>query len=178
MLTATKETRPSHVPLPCGAMVESRRPSVRVDSWGPNRRKPPPCVLVVESRDDVYGALRSLIEAQGLRVLRATRGVEVAARIRALAPQLVLIYEDMHDESGWLIAAKLQFSLYRGPIWLYTARWPRCLADRQKATGVDQVIQCGRGLLPLLEEVRTRIVEWRMHRYSPAVTSPLRCRSA
>jgi CheY-like chemotaxis protein len=178
MLTATKEARPSHVPLPCGAMVESRRSSIRVDSWGPNRRKPPPCVLVVESRDDAYGALRSLIEAQGLRVSRATRGGEVAARIRELAPQLVLIHEDMHDESGWLIAAKLQFSRCLGPVWLYTARWPRCLAVRQKATGVDQVIQCGRSLFALLEEVQTRIIEWRMTRPSPAVTSPLRFRSA
>jgi CheY-like chemotaxis protein len=178
MLTATKETRTSHVPLPCCVMVASTRPSLRAECGKPSRLKRPPGVLVVDFRDEVYSALKSLLEAHGLSVLRATRGAEVAAKTRDLAPRLVLIYEDMPGESGWLIACKLRFGLNSGPIWLYTARCPRCLADRQKATGVDQVIQCGRSLLPLLEEVDTRIVEWRMYRFSPAVTSPLRFRSA
>ena len=178
MLTATEETRTVHLPSPCDALVESRQPSAHIDRWGQNRRKPPPCVLVVESRDDVYGALQSLLETQGFRVLRATRAAEVAAKIRDLVPQLVLIYEDMHEESGWLIAAKLQFSRYCGPIWLYTARWPRCLADRQAATGVAQVIQCGRSLFSLIEEVQTRIVAWRTLRDGAPITPPLRYRSA
>jgi CheY-like chemotaxis protein len=140
MLSATHETRTSRVPLPCCAMIASTRPSVGADSGKPNRRKRRPCVLVVEFRDEVYVALRSLLEAEGLSVVRATRGAEVAAKTRDLAPHLVLIYADMPDESGWLIACKLRFGLNSGPLWLYTARWPRCLADRQKATGVDQVI--------------------------------------
>ena len=78
MLTATKETRTSRVPLLRCAIVASTRPSIGAEGGKPSRLKRPPSVLVIEFRDEVYSALKSLLEAHGLSVLRATRGAEVA----------------------------------------------------------------------------------------------------
>ena len=117
-------------------------------------------VLIVESRDDVYTSLKTLLERAGQRVQRARTGAAVAATVVRFAPDLVLVNEQMPDESGWLITCKLRIARAQRTVWLYAARGPRLLAERMEISAVDQVIVYGGVLVRLRHEIFRRFLEW------------------
>lgn len=117
-------------------------------------------VLVVEFRDEVFAGLKSLLEDCGCEVARAASAAAVAAQLNQFAPDLLLVNEDMPDESGWLIICKLRLNAYLQPAWLYAVQAPRIRADWKEACGVDQVISYGGVLSRLVLRVRERIECW------------------
>jgi CheY-like chemotaxis protein len=117
-------------------------------------------VLVVEFRDEVYAGLKTMLQDSGLEVERAERGSAVAACARRFAPDLILVNEDMPDESGWLIACKLRLGAKRCPAWIYAPRLPRCHREWQQFAGVSEVIVYDGVLLRLTVELRARLRPW------------------
>ena len=130
--------------------ISSRRDSTRLR----------PRVLVVEYRDEVYAGLKALLEEHGSELERAESGATVASSFSRFVPDLLLINEDMPDESGWLITCKLRITRHRQPVWLYTVREPRLKADWKEFTGVDEVIEYGGVVIRLVQDVRQRLAEW------------------
>lgn len=118
-------------------------------------------VLIVEFRDEVYAALKSMLEKRGFDVERADCGPQVGMMVRRFAPDLILVNEDMPHEDGWLIAAKLQFGPLRQSVWLYAVRLPRCLAERKEVCGVDRVVTYGGVLARIVDRLEHDLAEWR-----------------
>jgi CheY-like chemotaxis protein len=141
-----------------GAAAERARGKVELEEIYP--APPKRRVLVVEFRDEVYACLKTLLQESGLEVERAERGDAVAECARRFAPDLILVNEDMPDESGWLIACKLRLGARRCPAWLYTSRLPRCHRDWRQFAGVAEVIDYGGVLLRLTLELRARLRAW------------------
>lgn len=119
-----------------------------------------PRVLVVEFRDEVYAGIRTVLEEFNCNVTRAKLGSVVAGMLPQFVPDLVLINESMPDESGWLVACKLNVVRYRQPIWLYTAQRPHPIAVWKKFSGVGQVIDYGGVLYSLVLHVRQHVSQW------------------
>ena len=118
-------------------------------------------VLIVEFRDEVFVALKSMLEECGFDVERADCGPQVGTMLRRFAPDVVLVNEDMPHEDGWLIAAKLQFGPLRQSVWLYAVRLPRCLAQRKEVCGVDRVVTYDGVLARLIDRLGHHLAEWR-----------------
>ena len=120
-----------------------------------------PTVLIVEFRDEVYAALETMLREENIVPARAACETTVGAQINRLAPGLVLIYDRMPYETGWLIACKLAFSHPEQPVWLYGAWQPDRLAQRQLVCGVERFISY-EGILPrLAERLRQAVRVWR-----------------
>ena len=136
------------------------RPSGSI-SLAPRRSSRRPRVLLVEFRDEVYAALRVVLIEEGCEVVRAELGAAVTSALVRFSPDLVLINESMPDESGWLIACKLQFGRRRQPVWLYAARTSPSLAAWAETCQVARVIDYGGVLMRLLGHVRHDLAQWR-----------------
>lgn len=117
-------------------------------------------VLVVEFRDEVYAGLRALLDEHGFEVQRAESGSTVAHTFNHFVPDLILLNEDMPDESGWLITCKLRLTRHRQPVWLYTDRQPRFKADWKEHYGIDELIEYGGVLTRLVQRVRQVVAKW------------------
>jgi len=116
--------------------------------------------LVVEFRDEVYAGLKAQLEEYGFEVERAESGATVALAFNRFTPDLILINEDMPDESGWVITGKLRLTRHRQPVWLYTIRQPRLKAEWKAFSGVDEVIEYGGVLIRLVQHVRNCVANW------------------
>lgn len=119
-----------------------------------------PRVLIIESRDDVYSRLRPVLEEADFEIERRDVGAMVTSTIECFEPDLILVSEDMPDESGWLIVCKLRQSRHHQPVWMYAARRPHLQADWKDVYGVDQVIEYGGMLVCLVQQIRQRIRTW------------------
>ena len=117
-------------------------------------------LLIVESRDEVFATLKRVLEEQACEVARAVRGTEVAHRTEQFAPDLLLINENMPDESGWLISCKLRLTRVHKPVWLYAVRPPQFLADWKNICGVDEVIAYRGAVNQLTAQIRQRLKNW------------------
>ena len=117
-------------------------------------------VLIVEFRGEVFTSLKSLFEEHGCEVSRAATGANVADQTERVAPDLLLINENMPDESGWLITYKLRLTRVRQPVWLYAVRAPRIFADWKEFSGADEVIAHGGVLSRLILRVGERLEHW------------------
>ena len=115
-----------------------------------------PRVLVVEFRDEVYAGLKVVLEEHDCRVIRAEVGAAVAGSIAQFSPDLVLVNESMPDESGWLVACKLQVTCLRLPVWLYAVQCPQPTTAWKEFSSVDRVIEYGGVLLRLVQD----LVKW------------------
>ena len=118
-----------------------------------------PRVLIVEFRDEVYGGLKTLLEEHGFEVERTECGATVARAFNRFVPDLLLVNEDMPDESGWLITCKLRLTRRWQPVWLYTVRQPRFKADWKEYVGVDEVIDYGGVLIRLVRHVQQLVAD-------------------
>ncbi|MHB8861911.1 MAG: response regulator [Pirellulaceae bacterium] len=118
-----------------------------------------PRALIIEYRDEVYAGLKRVLEEAGFQVERGRVGATAAARIRQFEPDLILVNEELPDESGWLMTCKLRLTRRTQPIWLYTVRRPRWRADWREFLGVDEVIEYRGVLAILLQQVRQRLVD-------------------
>lgn len=119
-----------------------------------------PRVLIVEFRDEVFAALKSLLEENRCQVGRAVSGRDVATEVKRFAPDLVLVNEGMPGESGWLITCKLRLVQFHAPVWLYAGRKPRPHADWKELCGVDEVLAYGGVLRRLDARIRERLSRW------------------
>jgi len=124
------------------------------------RQRIRPCVLIVEYRDEVYAVLEGLLEEHGFDVERAESGESATRSLSRFTLDLVLINEDMPDETGWLITCKLRLTRHEQPVWLYAARQPLMKADWKEFSGVDEVIEYGGVLTRLIRNVRPHVVKW------------------
>lgn len=125
------------------------------ESVGLSRR-----VLIAEFRDEVFADLKRLFEDYECEVARAESGADVGEQVKQFVPDLLVVNENMPDESGWLITCKLRLSKHRQPVWLYAARTPRLHADWKEFCGVDEILAYGGVLSRLALRVRQRLENW------------------
>ena len=97
--------------------------------------------LIVEFRDEAFVEIRSRLEDCGWQVVRAEHASDVAARMHNDTPQLVIVSEEMPDESGCLITHKLRQQHCLPVVWLYTSRRKAIARGFGKFCGVDKVLQ-------------------------------------
>ena len=121
-----------------------------------------PRVLLVEFRDEVYAGVKTVLEEYDCQVVRSEFGATVAGTLIRFMPDLVLVNETLPDESGWLIASKLQVMRFQHPVWLYAVRRPQPLAVWKEFSGVSQVLDYGGVLFRLLQQIRQHLEQW-MH---------------
>lgn len=121
----------------------------------------PPRVVVVEFRDEVYAGLKGVLEEAGFQVERGRIGATAAARIRRFEPDLILVNEELPDESGWLMTCKLRLTRCSQPIWLYAVRKPRRRKQWREFWGADEVIEYRGVLAILLQHIRRRLADRR-----------------
>lgn len=114
-------------------------------------------VLVLEHRDEVYRGLKLVLEEGGFQVERGRVGATARARIQQFEPDLILVNEELPDESGWLMTCKLRLSHRVQPVWLYAVRKPRWRADWRELLGVDEVIEYRGALTVLVQQIRRRL---------------------
>lgn len=139
--------------VPARCPIDSILTAPRLTSFRPR-------VLVVEFRDEVYAGIKSVLEDHDCHVARAEFGAAVAGTLIRFSPNLVLVNESMPDESGWLVAAKLQVMRFQQPVWLYAVRRPHPLAAWAEFSGVSRVIDYGGVLFRLLDHVRQHLAQW------------------
>ena len=143
----------------CAGYLRSTATSLRERSPSPNNptfAAPRLHVLIVEFRDEVFARLKTLFEEHGYKVSRAAI---VTDQTPLVAADLLLVSEDMPDDSGWLITCKLRLAQVWQPIWLYAVRAPRVLADWKEWCGVNDVIVHGGELSRLAAQIRQRLQE-------------------
>lgn len=112
-------------------------------------------VLIVEYRDDHFDDLKMYFESLGCQVARAARSDVVSAAARVFSPDLILLCDQMPEESSRLIACKLRFGRLKQPIWLYTASGQDDCTAWRDWSGINQVLVYA-GRLASLREVLSR----------------------
>lgn len=117
-------------------------------------------VLVVEFRDEVFANLKTLLENHGCLVARAMSGAAVASLVKGFAPDLILVYESMPDESGGLITCKVRLTQQHQLVWLYAVQEPQVLTGGKDLPSVDDIIAYGGVLSRLTLLVSQRIERW------------------
>ncbi|MDA8744386.1 hypothetical protein N9N28_07130 [Rubripirellula amarantea] len=106
-------------------------------------------VLVGEFRDEVFADLEGLFAKLGYDVSRATFGGMVSSMVHDLRPNLVLVNERFADQSGWLVASKLQMFTIPPKVWLYACQLPSQVNIQKSVCGIEEVLSY-RGILSLL----------------------------
>lgn len=100
-------------------------------------------VLFVEHRDEVFAALRPLFTRRGFVVQRVESARAIWPAIQEPGLALLLIYDDLPGESGWLATAKLRLARHQLPVWLYTAPSLPADLDWRELSGASEVITYG-----------------------------------
>lgn len=114
-------------------------------------------VLIVEFRDEVFAALKSLFEAFGVRVDRAEREADVPPQVQQKRPDLVLISGTMPDESAWLISAKVRMQSPACATWLYMPRIPPARSHWMEFASAAAIIEYDGVVSTLLDNLRCRL---------------------
>ena len=118
----------------------------------PSRR-----ALIVEFRDEVYCPLESMLAQHGWKAYRACLGGNVGYHIKHTCPDVLMVSEQMPDESGWLISCKAKIKNGSQRVWLYSTRLPPC--EWTRISGVDEVFTYGGVVKGLSEQIQQRIKE-------------------
>ncbi|MBX9792217.1 MAG: hypothetical protein K2Y37_25115 [Pirellulales bacterium] len=110
-------------------------------------------MLIVESRDEVFGRLAADLALCGLAIERAETSREAYAQLASRDADLVLANREFStDESGWLLVSKWALDNKHRRIWLYTA-WPTAFDEHWRTfTKVERLLYYG-GDVWLLSEL-------------------------
>lgn len=112
-------------------------------------------VLIGEFRDEVFADLAALFESQGFGVTRAHCGIAMTSQVQKSCPDLVVLSERFPDQSGWLVAAKLQMCRTPPRVWLYASRLPARVHVQQEVCRIDEVLAYG----GILSRLRHQVLE-------------------
>ncbi|MBW3595709.1 MAG: hypothetical protein KY475_00375 [Planctomycetes bacterium] len=133
-------------------MLSARAPiaeNCSVDPCKPRR----PVVLLTENRDEVFARLAYDLAETGVPVLRAKMAHEAVKLCGRYRPMLVLANARPLDQSGWLMAAKMQLVDPRIRVWLYqtrTSSYDQRMADFLQ---IERLLAYGGDLLRLSDMV-------------------------
>ncbi len=116
---------------------------------------PSTVAVVVEPRDDVFRRVAIQAALAGLRVLRARNAVDALTLTVRHRPALIVSNNDLPDQSGWLLAAKLRWLDPSLAIWLYQAGWTDYHHGLARYLRVDRLL-CEENVADILAD---RIVE-------------------
>lgn len=130
-------------------------------SIGFERKTPPRPRLLLAYVDSYHAAqaARSL-RRHGWEVHLAASGTEVYHLVQELQPQVVVVDTEIHDESGWLIAAKITLDPPAPRVILLTSHVSECDADRAAQVGASAVVARCDGAETLVEEIVGRRLAW------------------
>lgn len=121
-----------------------KAPKRRRDSVGPHFDLDHTAkILVVESRDQVFAAIREEFRSQKFAIFRAACADEVVPILRRDRPGLVLLNAEMPDESGFLISLKLRIHGYDGGLWLYATDAEKTPASYREHCQIDRIVSYG-----------------------------------
>lgn len=125
-------------------------------------------VLIVDFRDEVFASLRGRLTEQGATVERALNAGDVIGNLCAFGPRLILINQEMYDETGCLIAHKLRLKGQRHAIWLYTLKETELLRECSMLCRIDRLIEYRGDLKTLDGELNKAIT--RLSATNPSAT--------
>jgi hypothetical protein len=110
-------------------------------------------LLIVESRDEVFGRLAADLALCGLAIERAETSRQAYAKLASSGADVVLANREFStDESGWLLVSKWALDNKNHRIWLYTA-WPTAFDEHWRTfTKVERLLYYG-GDVWLLSEL-------------------------
>src|SRR5262249_12262238 len=113
----------------------------------------PRTILVVDDDPEILGALRTVLERRGYRVLTATDGNAGRATAEREAPDLVVVDMMMPKKSGFLVLEKLKSRDGAPPIIMITANEGSRHRAYAESLGADDYIRKPFAMDRLLESV-------------------------
>lgn len=143
--------------LPVRAYLESFSYSTDPRRALPTRGPHAARVMVVDHRDEVFARLEADLRILRLSV-RCARGVAQASAARCTESfDLILLNDELPEESGWLWSAKWHLSGPPVRTWLYTAK-PVDFGDEAASLGgIEEVLYYAGDLLRLSEAIVDRL---------------------
>ncbi len=118
----------------------------------------PHLILVVDDEVDIVNLLKKALEAEGFKVVTASRGLEALQAVKAHSPSLVLLDAMLPEIHGFEICRKIKSSKRFGhiPVIMISAVYKgwRYALDAKDAYGADDYFEKPFRLVPLLRRVR------------------------
>lgn len=117
-----------------------------------------PLILVVDDESDIVNLLKKAMEAEGFRVVTASRGLEALQAVKSHSPALVLLDAMLPEIHGFEICRKIKSSKRFGhiPVVMISAVYKgwRYALDAKDAYGADDYFEKPFRLVPLVRRVR------------------------
>ncbi len=129
-----------------------------------------PTMLLVEHRDEVFARVATDMALTGSKIIRARSATEALKLCGTYEPALVVANLDLPDQSGWLLAGKLQFIDGGVRVWLYHHQSRRNDERTAEYLQVDEFLDYGGDLLGLSETIVELLTDW--HEPTSAVHDP------
>jgi DNA-binding NtrC family response regulator len=111
-------------------------------------------MLLVEQRDDVFVRFATEIARTGTRVIRARSAAEALERAETCNATIVVANVAQRDQSGWLLAAKMNFIDRHIHIWLYQPSSSNVDRGMAEFLNVERLLSHGGNIFRMSHTIR------------------------